>query len=52
MGVYNCTTGKEVGTVKLKHGIIKARPSSAGDMILAGTDRGKILILNPEGFGI
>ena len=52
MGVYNCTTGKEVSTVKLDHGIIKTRPSEAGDLILAGTDRGKILILNPEGFGL
>ena len=52
LGIYNCTTGKEVSTVKLNYGIIKTRPSEAGDMILAGTDRGKILILNPEGFGL
>ena len=49
-GIYNCTTGKEVKTLSLDYGIINVRPASAGDMIIAGTDRGKIIVLNPEGF--
>ncbi len=52
LGIYNCLTGKEVGTVPLDYGIIKTRPVFADDMILAGTDRGKIIVLNPEGFGL
>ena len=51
-GIYNCVTGKEVGTIPLKYGIIKTRPAYAGKMIMAGTDRGKIIVLNPEGFGL
>ena len=49
-GIYNCTTGKEIKTISLDYGIINARPAYAGNMILAGTDRGKIIVLNPEGF--
>ncbi len=51
-GVYNCLTGKEIRSIALNQGIITTRPTMAGKMILAGTDRGKIIILNTEGFGL
>ena len=48
--VYSCSTGIEVKNISLNHGKIKTRPVFADGMILAGTDKGKILVLNPEGF--
>ena len=51
-GIYNVLTGKEVRSIHLDYGIIKTRPVFADSMIIAGTDRGKIIIMNPEGFGL
>ena len=50
--VYRCTTGKEVKSIPLNYGKITTRPVFAGDRIIAGTDSGKIIIFNPEGFGL